>query len=73
MILMYHWRWAMVDGVTDNRNYNTGNLYAIFLRIQKSVTENDVTILKTELPYIYDLAATFRSYYPKTKIRLIWW
>ena len=73
MVLQYAWRWAISDGLTHNRKTNVGNLSVIFDNIREAILKDNIDKFKAELPYIYDLAATFRSYYPKTKLRLLWW
>lgn len=73
MVLQYKWRWAVTSDLSFHRETNAENLNALFENIQKAIQEGDKSILKAELPYIYKLAATFRSYYPKTNIKMLWW
>lgn len=73
MVLQYAWRWAISDDLTHNRKTNVGNLSVIFDNIREAILKDNIDKFKAELPYIYDLAATFRSYYPKTEIKLLWW
>lgn len=73
MVLQYKWRWAVTSDLSFHREYNSGNLNVLFENIQKAIQNGDENILKAELPYIYKLAARFRSYYPKTNMEMLWW
>lgn len=73
MVLQYRWRWAVTNDLIHDRSTNAGNLKMIFRNIEKAIRDGDEQGFKAELPYIYDLAATFRSYYPKTNERKLWW
>lgn len=73
LILQYKWRWAVTIDPIDDRRTNAGNLSVIFQNIEKAIRDGDEQVFKAELPYIYNLAAIFRSYYPKTKLELLHW
>lgn len=73
MVLQYKWRWAVTEDLIHDRSTNAGNLNIIFRHIEKAILDGNVSLFKAELPYIYDLAATFRSYYPKTKLSALHW
>lgn len=73
MVLQYKWRWALSEDLIPVRKTNVGTLYIIFENIRKSILENNIEMFRAELPYIYKLATIFRSYYPKTKLQVIWW
>lgn len=73
MVLQYKWRWALSEDLTHDRKTNVGNLDVIFRNIRKAILENNIDKFKAELPYIYALAETFRSYAPKAKYKLLWW
>jgi len=73
MVLQYDLHWALSKDLIRNRKTNVGNLNVIFNNIQDAILENNIDKFKAELPYIYALAETFRSYAPKAKYKLLWW
>lgn len=77
LVLMYNYRWAMAegacnDGVGSRCDGPVRPFFCVFKRVKEAIRKGDIFLFKSELPHIYKLSAIFRSYFPKSDIKL-WW
>lgn len=77
LVLMYNYRWAMAEGAcNDGVGYRCDGpirpFFCVFEKVKEAIRKGDINLFKSELPRIYKLATIFRSYFPKSDIKL-WW